>query len=87
MKALSLVAILAGCATAPPPPIVQTRIEVQRITIPPALLSCPPAPPVPVNATLQSQVADWIARFDIADAACREDLTQIGALQAQEASK
>ncbi len=83
--ALLGLALLSGCASAPPPPIVETRIQVERITIPPALLTCLPAPAPPAGAALQSAVADWIARFWIADASCRSDLTEIAALQAQEA--
>ncbi|HTQ70633.1 MAG TPA: hypothetical protein VMH92_03965 [Acidocella sp.] len=85
---MAIAAALTGCATSPaPPPIVETKIEVQRITIPAALLTCPPAPDVPINPKLQSAVADWIARSYIADSACREDLAEIAALQSQEEAK
>jgi hypothetical protein len=73
-------ALLAGCAAAPPP-IVQTRIEVERVTIPPPLLTCMAAPPVPVHAKLQSQVADWITRATIADDTCRTALAEIATMQ------
>ena len=53
-----------------PPPVIQTRVVVERITIPPALLTIPPAPPPPVHPTLQSQVADWAARFYVGDNSC-----------------
>jgi hypothetical protein len=42
--------LLAGCAK-PPPPVIQTRIQVERVTIPPSLLTCIPAPAAPAHAT------------------------------------
>jgi hypothetical protein len=71
---------LAGCAGAPPP-VVVTKIQVERVTVPAALLTVPDEPAVPVGATKQSQVADYIVRLKGNDDVCHATLEAISATQ------
>ena len=70
---------LMGCAA--PAPIVQTRIQVERVTVPASLLSCTPEPAID-NITLQSQVADYIVRLQEAGADCRATVAAIAQIEA-----
>jgi hypothetical protein len=73
--------ILTGCA-ATPAPVVETRIQVERVTVPPGLLTCMARPAVG-TWTLQSQVADYIVRLDEAYHDCADDVAAIAQLEAQ----
>ncbi len=66
--------LLAGCAA--PPPRVVTRIRVVTPLVPPSLLSCPPAPSVPV-ARRQSTVATYVAELWEAGEICRNHLAAV----------
>lgn len=78
-----LVAVaLSGCSTpAPvPAPIIETRIQVERVTIPAALLTCEAEPALgPWN--LQSQVADYIVRLHEAWADCSNTVASIAQVE------
>jgi hypothetical protein len=75
-----IVVSLAGCAAPVPAPVVETRIQVERVTLPPGLLSCMAEPPVP-DMTLQSQVADYWVRLEIAGADCRDTVSAIAQIE------
>jgi len=69
------VAVLAGCAEEPRPPIVQTQIN--EIDVPPAQQSCPalPTPPDPDDPeTTQRDIALYIAELVNVAEHCRADL-------------
>lgn len=82
MKAgIALTALmLAGCATAPKP-LVITRTLYGRQTIPPSLLACMAAPPVP-QPTSQAEVARYIVALWEAGQDCRVKLAGVRALVA-----
>lgn len=73
--AVVIVLALAGCAA--PTPVTLTRTVVVREKVPAALLSCAGAPRVP-DATLQSQVADYVIRLHAAWLDCSETVAAIG---------
>ncbi|OYV35523.1 MAG: hypothetical protein B7Z80_18110 [Rhodospirillales bacterium 20-64-7] len=80
MLLMVLIALaLSSCAPVPPP--VMTRIQVERVTLPPALLTCPPAPAVPVT-NLQSVVARYIVALWQAGQVCRDDVASIANIAA-----
>jgi hypothetical protein len=70
--------LLAGCATKPVP----ARIVTVTPEIPPDLLTCSPAPAVPV-ATRQAQVADYIVNLWQAGQDCRAHVQAIKAAVAK----
>lgn len=77
MMLAGLVAVaLSGCATPAPAPIVETRIQVERVTVPAGLLTCE-AEPVLGPWNLQSQVADYIVRLHEAWADCSDTVASI----------
>ena len=79
LSGLALLA-LAGCAV-PPGPVMQTRIQVERVTLPAGLLTCASEPAL--NAwTMQSDVADYIVRLHEAWADCHADVGAIAQIEA-----
>lgn len=66
---------LAGCATTPPPQVV-TRTVYVRQSVPPSLLVCQPAPPVP-QPTSQAAVARYIVALWEAGQDCRVKLAGV----------
>lgn len=79
-NAILALLVLAGCAT-PPPPLVETRIQVERVTLPLGLLTCAGEPAL--NAwNLQSDVADYIVRLHEAWADCHDDVGAIAQIEA-----
>jgi hypothetical protein len=73
---------LAGCAApAPPAAVVETRYQVVRVTLPPGLLKCADAPPVPQAPTLQSEVAGYMVRLWEAGQDCRDDVASIATIE------
>lgn len=74
---LSLLALCASCAghEAPPPlpPTVVVKPKVEYVPIPSELLRPQPLPPVPVDATKQSQIVPYLVSLEKAVAACEID--------------
>lgn len=66
--------VLGGCAAKPPQ--VVTRIKIVRPTIPAALLSCPPAPPVPASQA-PSAVARYVVSLWEAHGICHDHLDEV----------
>lgn len=73
-RAVAAALVLAGCTTTPP--VTLTRTVVVREKVPPALLACAGAPAVP-DATLQSQVADYVIRLHAAWLDCSQTVAAI----------
>ncbi len=69
---------LAGCAA--PPPLVETRIQVERVRLPGGLLSCEGAP-VLGDWRRQSAVADYVVRLHEAWADCSQDVAAIAQIE------
>lgn len=70
--------MLSGCGTSR----LQTQVQIERITLPPELLSCADAPEPPAEPYTQADVAGYIVDLHSAGADCRERLARIAALQA-----
>jgi len=70
---------LAGCAGAPPPQVL-TKLQVERVTVPAALLTVPDEPAVPTGR-MQSDAADYIVHLKINDDECHLDVGAIAASQ------
>jgi hypothetical protein len=77
---------LCGCAAPPPAPPELTRIQVERVTLPPGLLTCMPEPAAG-NFTLQSQVADYLVQLQEAGADCRDTVAEIATIETQATAK
>ncbi len=71
----------AICLTACAQPRLETRLQIERVTVPAELLACEPQPEPPAGIYTQAAVATFIV--DLADAGqdCRERLARIAALQ------
>jgi len=74
--ALLIGLLLAGCAAPPPAPLVMTKTVVERVTLPPGLLTCEPEPVVGPIKT-QADVADYLVRLEEAGADCRDTVYSI----------
>ena len=66
--------VLGGCAAKPPQ--VVTKVKIVRPTIPAALLSCPPAPPVPASKA-PSAVARYVVSLWEAHGVCHDHLDEV----------
>lgn len=66
--------------TSPPPPQVVTKLQVERVTVPEALLAVPDEPAVP-SSRMQSAAADYIVHLKINDDECHLDVGAIAATQ------
>lgn len=73
IRAAIVCMVLSGCAAKPTP---ITSIRLVRPQIPPALLTCPGAPAVPL-ATRQSEVAVYVAELWRAHAICYDHLAAV----------
>jgi hypothetical protein len=72
--------LLAGCAAPPQAPTVITKTVVERVTLPPGLLTCAPEPAVgPMK--MQSDVADYLVRLEEAGADCRDTVNSIATIE------
>lgn len=76
-----LIALLSGlcltaCGSGPPP---APRVEIQRLTVPPALLSCQP-PPTPPAMADDRQLALYILALADAGDDCRDRLARVRGL-------
>lgn len=82
-RAVLLIALaLAGCAQ-PSPPRVITSVRVERLTIPPSLLTCQAAPVVPQVNVTQRAVAVYIVRLWASRMDCASKLAAIKRIQDQ----
>lgn len=81
--ALFLALGLAGCSGAPQ---VVTRVRVERIQIPAALLADPP-PPAPPKRNASSDISIWLAQLWADDASKTAQLSAIANLQISATSK
>jgi hypothetical protein len=70
---------LAGCASSPAA-MVLTKSEVDRITVPAALLAVDAEPGLP-SSRMQSAAADYIVRLKVNDDQCHSDVAAIAATQ------
>jgi hypothetical protein len=78
---LGVVAMLCLTAcTSSPAPMVLTKSQVDRITVPAALLTVD-AEPEPPASRMQSAAADYIVRLKVNDDACHSDVAAIAATQ------
>lgn len=64
-------AALVSCSQSTPAPKIVTQVKIERVTVPPSLLVCSPAPTVPqINVTNRMLAAYivrlWNAYFDCA---------------------
>jgi hypothetical protein len=86
LQGLALAGLLAltlcGCAAPAPAPPELTRIQLERVTLPPGLLTCMAEPPAS-DFTLQSQVADYLVQLQEAGADCRDTVNEIATIETQ----
>ena len=73
------VLLLAACGIAPPQQVL-TKMQVERVTVPAALLVVPDEPAVP-HSRMQSAAADYIVHLKINDDQCHLDVGAIVATQ------
>lgn len=78
----ALFIILSGCGNSlvdnwRAPPVVQ----VEKLSIPADMLSCSPAPVIPSDTAMQSDMADWAVREKAVEIECRSKLDSIKHLQ------
>jgi hypothetical protein len=78
--ALLIALVLAGCAAPVPAPIIQTRIQVERVTLPAGLLTCQ-AEPALGTWTTQAQVADYVVRLHEAWQDCHQTVASIAQIE------
>jgi len=71
--------LLSGCAAAPAPQ-VETRIQMERVTLPVGLLSCASEPALN-DWTMQSGVADYVVRLHEAYADCSNTVSAIAHIE------
>lgn len=74
---------MTGCGT----DRLQTQLQIERVEIPAALLTCQPSPEPPIEPFTQADVAGYIVDLHSAGADCRERLATIAALQAAQPAK
>ncbi len=67
--------------TACGPARLQTQLRIERLAIPPELLSCQMTPQPPVPPYSQADVAAYIVDLHSAGDDCRERLARIAAIQ------
>ncbi len=70
---------LAACATEAKPQILN-KLQIERVTVPAALLTVPDEPAVPAQR-MQSAAADYIVHLKINDDECHLDVAAIAATQ------
>lgn len=70
---------LAAC-TSSPAAMVLTKTEVERVTVPAALLSVDAEPALP-RSRMQSAAADYIVHLKFNDDTCHSDVAAIAATQ------
>jgi hypothetical protein len=70
---------LAGCTRTLPPEVI-TKMQVESVTVPAALLTVPDEPVVPTSR-MQSAAADYIVHLKINDDECHLDVGAIAASQ------
>ncbi len=70
---------LAACASSPPA-MVLTKSQVERLTVPSALLTVDAEPGLP-SSRMQSAAADYIVHLKFNDDACHADVAAIAATQ------
>lgn len=75
---LSVVVALAGCTSSAPQ--IVTRVQIEKLQIPAALL-VDPQPPAPPKVNSASDVSDWVARLWADDINKTGQLAAIGKLQ------
>jgi len=83
---LCLSALLISCAKAPPPPILLTKTEVERVPLPVEKLRCPEDKPFPpakpaAGTTFASYVAAFMARLDHWGDGCAARFDELRQLQ------
>ena len=54
-----------------------TEVRVERVAVPPALLTCTPAPAVPTAPVTQRSLARYVVALAAAGADCRDKLTRV----------
>jgi hypothetical protein len=74
IRLILMCCLVTGCTAGKP--VTITKIKLVQPVIPTALLTCPGSPIVPV-ATLQSQVAEYVAALWRAHAICFDHLTAV----------
>jgi hypothetical protein len=70
---------LAACASAPAA-MVLTKVQVERISVPAALLTVDAEPSLP-GGRMQSAAADYIVQLKFNDDECHSDVAAIAATQ------
>jgi hypothetical protein len=78
---LGVVAVfcLAACAQ-PRPGLVLSKVQVDRVTVPPALLTVEAEPILP-SSRMQSAAADYIVQLKLNDDECHSDVAAIAGTQ------
>jgi hypothetical protein len=67
---------LVGCSAGPP----QVAVRVERVQVPPGLLSCDPEPAIPAALRSDADLAAWIVSLAAAGEDCRARLGRVRAL-------
>lgn len=74
--ALTLLLLLPACASSTPPQVI-TKLQVERLPIPPPLLQCQPDPDIPDGLMGDREIADYLVSLWEAGDDCRGKLSAI----------
>ena len=77
LSALAPLLLSTGCAGSKPPQVI-TRLQVEKVEIPPALLACLPDPEIPDNVMGDAELADYLLSLWQAGDDCRAKLAAVG---------
>ena len=76
-RALVLIPLLLSACSAPSRPTVITRLQVEKVPLPPALLACLPDPEIPDTAMGDRALADYLVSLWQAGDDCRDRLARV----------
>ena len=73
----ALIPLLLSACSAPSKPTLITRLQVERLQIPPALLACLPDPEIPDSVMGDRALADYVVSLWQAGDDCRDKLARV----------
>lgn len=76
LLALAFVPLSTACADRQPPAVV-TRVQIERVQIPPGLLRCPDQPEPPAEPVSEADAASYILDLAAAGDDCRRRLGEV----------
>lgn len=73
----ALIPLLLSACSAPSKPTLITRVQVEKLQIPPALLACLPDPEIPDSVMNDRALADYVVSLWQAGDDCRDKLARV----------